>query len=126
METAAKQLGLSVRWLQKDSLRLKRNIKSEAKPGQQARRLLLAIGPQFPLYKSGLLPSTETTAYKRKLLFGRWDISIALISCLLKHSFTRNYYRYLSLCCFKNKHLSLHIRGKGFYPSEKRCSVADL
>jgi hypothetical protein len=49
MEIAAKQLGLSVWWLQKDSLRLRRNIKSEGKPGQQAQRLLLAIRPQAPL-----------------------------------------------------------------------------
>lgn len=127
MDTAAKQLGLSVRWLQKVSLRLMSSKKSEVEPWQQAQRLTLAVRSQFPLQRSRLLLpcSIEHSLQKKTVLLGRWGSvsTVLFFSCLLKHRdalfSTRKKercYRYLNLCCFKNTHLPFCIRGKGSIP----------
>lgn len=136
MDTAAKQLGLSVRWLQKVSLRLRSSKKSEVKPWQQAQRLTLAVRSQFPLQRSRLLLpcSIEHSLQKKTVLLGRWGSvsTVLFFSCLLKHRdalfSTRKKRKMLSLfeSMLLQKHTSSFLyQRQGFYSSEKGCSVAD-
>lgn len=94
MDTAAKQLGLSVRWLQKVSLRLRSSKKSEVKPWQQAQRLTLAVRSQFPLQRSRLLLpcSIEHSLQKKTVLLGRWGSVSTVLFFFLVYSNTEMLY----------------------------------
>lgn len=136
MDTAAKQLGLSVRWLQKVSLRLRSSKKSEVKPWQQAQRLTLAVRSQFPLQRSRLLLpcSIEHSLQKKTVLLGRWgSVSTVLFFFLFTQTqrcfiFHKKKRKMLSLfeSMLLQKHTSSFLyQRQGFYSSEKGCSVAD-